>query len=272
METIIYPIVGTERDLPIYVTCIGSNDRQIKIVRPDGYFDTQLIYCTDGKGRLTIEGKNYTITAGMCFFLPKRIPHDYEPLGNVWTTNWVAFDGYACAMILNRLGLTQPAVYTISDLRPLEHIFQKMLFSIKSDRMYGGYTASGLVYEYLIEFNRIITNTTKPQCSEEDSFLLPVLNYIDNNYDKLIELKTLCSIASVTPQYLCRVFKKNMDMRPLEYVAKKRIQQAKHLLISTQMSVKEIGVSVGYSDTSYFCSVFRRNEGVSPNEYRSKRC
>ncbi len=53
--------------------------------------------------------------------------------------------------------------------------------------------------------------------------LEPVLNYIDDNYMNVIELTNLCNIMKATPQYLCRVFKSSLGIRPLEYITKKRI-------------------------------------------------
>ena len=57
-------------------------------------------------------------------------------------------------------------------------------------------------------------------------------------------------------------------MRPLEYLAGRRLAEAKSLLVNTDMEIGEIGKAVGYGDRNYFGIVFRRAEGVSPREYR----
>ena len=57
-------------------------------------------------------------------------------------------------------------------------------------------------------------------------------------------------------------------MRPLEYIAERRMAEAKSLLVNSDMPIGDIGKKVGYSDRNYFGIVFRRAEGVSPGEYR----
>lgn len=57
-------------------------------------------------------------------------------------------------------------------------------------------------------------------------------------------------------------------MRPLEYIARRRISAAKLLLDGSGKSVQEIGKEVGYPDPTYFGIVFKRYEGVSPSTYR----
>ena len=54
-------------------------------------------------------------------------------------------------------------------------------------------------------------------------------------------------------------------MRPLEYIAKRRISQAKSLLLNTDSDIGDIGKQVGYEDRNYFSIVFKKLEGVSPS-------
>ena len=81
------------------------------------------------------------------------------------------------------------------------------------------------------------------------------IEYIEQNYQKNIRLEDLCEVANVSKQHLCRLFKNTLQMRPMEYVTKVRIQHAKSLLITTNYSIKEIAEMVGFSDNSYFAIV-----------------
>ena len=72
-------------------------------------------------------------------------------------------------------------------------------------------------------------------------------------------------------QHFCRVFKAKTGMRPMEYLAKKRIAEAKLLLLNTGESIGYIAASVGYSDQNYFGMVFKKYEGITPSEYRKQR-
>ena len=61
---------------------------------------------------------------------------------------------------------------------------------------------------------------------------------------------------------------RKLGIRPLEYLARKRISEAKVLLINTDKSIYEIGKETGYNDANYFGIVFKKYEGISPGEYR----
>ncbi|NLZ45599.1 MAG: helix-turn-helix transcriptional regulator, partial [Clostridiales bacterium] len=68
---------------------------------------------------------------------------------------------------------------------------------------------------------------------------------------------------------LCRLFKECLNLRPFEYLARKRVQEAKTLLIEQHYTINEIASRVGYNDCSYFCAVFKKHEMLSPAEFRS---
>ncbi len=56
----------------------------------------------------------------------------------------------------------------------------------------------------------------------------------------------------------------------LEYLTAYRIDKAKDLLQSTDMSVSDIGHSAGYSESNYFLRVFKRVTGMTPSTYRNQ--
>ncbi|TNJ64765.1 helix-turn-helix domain-containing protein, partial [Paenibacillus hemerocallicola] len=53
-----------------------------------------------------------------------------------------------------------------------------------------------------------------------------------------------------------------------EYVKARRLRQACVLLTMSELSVAEIGDSIGLENTSYFCKIFKENKGITPNQYR----
>lgn len=265
MKNSFFPILDREKNLPFYLTYIGESDRQHPVDR-HGYDGSQIIICGEGSGVLRHNGTEETVASPGGFFLPAHSPHAYYPVTEKWHTYYAAFDGAAVKPLLEQLGLVDIAVYSF-DISVMKNIFARLFNIVRSDKLYGGFAASAVLYEYIIEFNRRIICAER-RFKSESSSLAPVLDYIDLHYSDDITLEALCEIIHVTPQYLCRLFKNRMGLRPLEYVARRRIQQAKLYLAETEKSVKEISADVGYRDGAYFGAVFKRLEGISPNEYR----
>ncbi len=67
-----------------------------------------------------------------------------------------------------------------------------------------------------------------------------------------------------------RLFLKETGMNPKDFILLKRIKAAKNLLLSTRLSVTEIGLEVGYNSISKFIEAFKRLEGTLPSTYRAE--
>ena len=171
----------------------------------------------------------------------------------------ITYSGYESASLLEKWGLNHFAVHGGADR--MQRIIGKAYYTIKSDKLYGNHYASVHLYDLLIEYRKLADNRQ----SEAD-----VLQYIEDNYFQQIKLSTLSDIAGITEQHLCRLFKRNFRMRPMEYLAKVRIQHAKEMLVFSDKSISEIAETVGFPDSSYFSAVFKKYEHIPPVEYRSK--
>ena len=72
----------------------------------------------------------------------------------------------------------------------------------------------------------------------------------------------------MSQNYLSQLFRKQYGVTIQHYTLIRRMEVAKHLLVTTNERVKEIGVRVGLPDAQYFNKVFRRMSGTSPNGCR----
>lgn len=95
-----------------------------------------------------------------------------------------------------------------------------------------------------------------------------MLQYIDLHYRETINNAVLMQVAACSESVLLRSFRRTIGVSPMQYVMKVRIDQARHLLITTDLKAGQIGKEVGYEDFSYFTKVFHRMTGMTPMEYR----
>ncbi|MDV4151851.1 response regulator [Clostridium sp. AL.422] len=97
-----------------------------------------------------------------------------------------------------------------------------------------------------------------------------VKEYIINNIKEDLNLEDIANTFNLSPYYFSRSFKEAMGCNLTDYINLVRIKNAKELLKKNEMSIKEIGYTVGYSDPNYFSKVFKKYEGYSPKEYKFK--
>lgn len=95
-----------------------------------------------------------------------------------------------------------------------------------------------------------------------------VTAYIEDHLAEPISLATLARLVSLSPYYFCRAFKQSLGMPPRRYHNSRRIEHAKTLLAKPAPSVTDIGLTVGYSETSSFTAAFHKTTGVTPTAYR----
>jgi AraC family transcriptional regulator len=95
-----------------------------------------------------------------------------------------------------------------------------------------------------------------------------VADYVEEHLAENVPLATLAGLARLSPFHFSRAFKQSFGAPPHRYMIGRRIERAKTLLAGADRSVTEIGLTVGFSETSSFTSAFRRHTGVTPTAYR----
>ena len=124
-----------------------------------------------------------------------------------------------------------------------------------------------LMSEILDTFFREIN---KNKVARKDIAVSLVVDYINNNLCEDLSLVNLSRIVDLSPGYLAILLKEFLGMNFSEYVIKKRIDLAKHLLETTEKKVGDIAKICGYENQRYFSETFKANVGCKPSEYRKK--
>jgi AraC-like DNA-binding protein len=94
-----------------------------------------------------------------------------------------------------------------------------------------------------------------------------VTAYIEEHLAEPIPLSTLAQLARLSPHYFCRAFKQSFGLPPHRYHSIRRVERAKTLLAKSSYSVTEIGLRLGFSETSSFSTAFRKATGLTPTAY-----
>lgn len=93
--------------------------------------------------------------------------------------------------------------------------------------------------------------------------------WVRQHYAEDISLEAAAENMGMSPFYFSRQVKAATGKTFLEFFTEYRIEKAKKRLRSTELSISDIGRSVGYADSNYFAKVFKRTTGCTPSVYRS---
>ena len=120
---------------------------------------------------------------------------------------------------------------------------------------------------YLKEIIRIRSNcySNKGQIDT----VIGTRHYINNNFDKKLNLDLLSHIRFTSKFHLLRLFKRYYGLTPKQYLIDKRIEQAKELL-TKGTNVTETCFDIGFDSPSSFSTLFKSRVGLTPAEFQKR--
>ncbi|MGY1688540.1 helix-turn-helix domain-containing protein [Geodermatophilus sp. SYSU D01105] len=100
--------------------------------------------------------------------------------------------------------------------------------------------------------------------------LLRARDAMDGAYAQPLDIPTLARIAHVSEAHFIRTFRATFGETPNRYLQRRRVERAMFLLRSTDRSVTDICMDVGFSSLGTFSRVFRDVVGEPPSQYRRR--
>lgn len=93
-------------------------------------------------------------------------------------------------------------------------------------------------------------------------------DWIEQYFPQPIRLGQLAELVGVSLPHLHALFKQHTGLSPYQFIQARRLKEAKILLASTSLTVKEIASRSGFRDVGHFCRVFKQAVGVTAQSFR----
>lgn len=248
---------------------------------PNGYFfnaqkgrvlrEYQFLYITKGRGILSIgEHQNIRLTKGKLLVIFPGQWHSYQPDPDTgWNEYYIGFEGSIIDNIVTSGFLSKDnQILEVGFNEELVSLFSRAIEIAETDRISAQQYLAGIVMHMFglisaISKNKIFEAANVVQKIEQAKIIM------NENVDKNIDSEELASKLNISYSWFRKVFREYTGYAPAKYFQALKLRKAKHLLVSTSQSVKEIAYQLGYSSTEHFFSQFKKNTGYTPNEYRS---
>ena len=151
-------------------------------------------------------------------------------------------------------------------------------------RQIEGYRGSGITAKMFYEgkileavaliMERARTNQQKKQklhiTRQDQENLEVVAAYLDNHFSFSVPFDRLCRISFMGQTKLKAAFKEYFGCTVYDYILHRRVDQAQHLLIGTELTIGEIAQAVGYDRSESFSRQFQKVTGLLPRDYRKR--
>ena len=216
-----------------------------------------------------LKGKNEdgeaTVIPGEIIVLPPKKPYCIDCFAddNVYFL-CVHFTGAKADSILEQFGIRLfPEVNKPSFTNKIQSRFKSIFDVLSSEEHFKEEESSNLLERLLIEIGRSIKNK-----ESEKNTLSKSVRYINENYTTEIKITDLAKMENMCMTAYNISFKKSFGISPIKYIINLRIQLAKELLETSNISIKEISLMSGYGNFNYFSRIFKEYTSMTPLEYR----
>jgi AraC-like DNA-binding protein len=121
--------------------------------------------------------------------------------------------------------------------------------------------------ERVLLLARLTHNQQAPDVTDER--IARVAAYISNHLAEELTIGDLARVAGLSVSRFAWIFKERMKVAPVKFLEMRRIEKARHLLLTTDLPVQQVGWQVGFPNAQHFSTRFRKIAGQSPRDFRA---
>jgi AraC-like DNA-binding protein len=120
----------------------------------------------------------------------------------------------------------------------------------------------------LVGVSRLAAGADDERRFTDEPLLARVFAFIEERYGERVSLRDVARAVNVSPGHLTTIVGRKTGRTVQEWIAERRMAEARRLLVETDLAVEEVGRRVGYGDPGYFVRSFRRTHGITPLGWR----
>ena len=219
--------------------------------------------CTGGYGSVIINGTEYMLKKGDCYFLfpGDAVAHTAakkEPREGVWC----AFDGLEIGSVLRKAGITSTSPFAPSEaFFEITEIVRKVVDMKEENDAGADLRRTSLVYSIL---GCLMKYTSA--VSDKNIWVKKAIGIMETNYHEDIKIEDIAFETGLDRSYFSTLFKAQTGKTPHAYLTSLRIKKACTLIEQQGFSVSQAATSVGL-DARNFSRLFKKETGKTPREF-----
>lgn len=168
-----------------------------------------------------------------------------------------------CTFVSHQSFLQHNHVYTTGSLQGGFDALLEWLAKVRGDR-FSQLCAAHLLVSDPAKLSPILPGYR----NHNDAAVLKVQDWIESNYKKPMTVRMMSEVASLTERTLARRFQASVGVSLTDYMQRVRVDKAKKLLITSNLSVTAVSYEVGYENVGFFIRLFKKHVNKTPGEWR----
>ena len=227
-----------------------------------------IIYLEEGSGEYTINKKTFPLKKDMLFVGFPNCPISYraDP-GVMWSIRWVCIGSDMLSFLFRSMGITPDSpVMLPKQPKAVRNTLTELFDATAVDTVNSNISCMRLVYSLL----SLMTEDGQRLETGQD-YIDNAIRFMKHSYDKNIRIDDVAAYVNLERGYFSKLFQKRIGISPRKWLIAFRMEKASLLLHTTDLTIGEIALSVGYDDQLYFSRLFRAAYGVTPTAHRAEK-
>ncbi len=226
-----------------------------------------ILYTVKGSGQIVCSGRSVPAAEKHLLFLDCRQNFSLQSSGLPWDFKLFFFGGDGTGLFTSILNPSSCPSFPVPDFSMTErHISSLLSLSVTPNlsellQMHQSLTS-------LLSDLCIFSLPDTPAAVSAAPYLIELHDYLERHYADEFSLSSFEKRLQVSRYRLCREFSAVYGMPPLKYLTRRRIEEAKKMLLTTDLTVHEISSAVGYGNTNNFIALFKKYTGTTPGVFR----
>ncbi|WP_407267931.1 AraC family transcriptional regulator [Radiobacillus sp. PE A8.2] len=228
-------------------------------------------FVMEGKVRFKHAGHQVELQKGDLYCLFPHIVYEYDslPSNEPLSMRWIAFTNQQAKHIVDSLGMDAQQSYmrmtNYHDLHmTLEHIFT-LLDGFNDKKLEHVTQLQSRLYELI---NRLLVQANNTISESASDWLQRSKDYMEKHFTEGITVEDVVTYIGVHRSYFSERFSRRFGIPPMKYLQQLRLEKGKDMLRTTDFTVTEIALSLGYPTLYAFTRAFRNCFDIPPTEYR----
>lgn len=237
--------------------------------RLDGSEAHIFIYCTEGEGWAQLcDQERIPITPHQLIVIPAGTPHRYGASAHApWSIYWFHLHGEHVVPLIQMYRLDEGPIHISSNTKFMDDF--KLCYDLISNKTYSKPIQVHVshIIQHLI--SRIgMYHAGASQDPKKERYMESAIQYMNDCISDSLKLSDLAKHTGLSRQHLIYLFNKETGHPPVDFFLRLKMQKAGQMLILTDLTIKEISLTLGILDPYYFSRLFKKMMGASPAEYR----
>lgn len=251
---------------------------------PHWHEEVQFVYILKGTVHIKVYHEEIILKKGDCIFLNRSVLHHIRGEADCRYHSYLIppkmlsfFPGSAMEeevkSVINNPSFTH---YVLPAATPLNtrffQLFQELddLYFTAASHSHWEYRISIKIAEIWLEFLTLLPSLPSTAPAKGYTRIRSLISYIHTNYSQPLSSGDIAASAHISKTECVRCFQAFLGESPYQYLMKYRLHMSTALLSSTDRSITEIALDVGFHSASSYIRYFKEHYGITPLKYRTQ--